>query len=203
MLFFLIFMLMRLIAWCGLYDVFFFCSGESSQLTSLSIYKAPLSLYKASLSIEMKLKHYYAAYTPVRVICWIVLKKKRNYVRCGFIRRAAYLLENTVGTLITKKFGRKNNSDKRVSENLTVRNFRRPKIFTSEIFPELFHRENENNVYFALTIWRFFTTKSIFLMNSIDEIWTWLFQQLIIFPILCVLGPHFHIFCPNFAGFRI
>ena len=48
---------------------FFFCSGESSQLTSLSIYKASLSLYKASLSIEMKLKHYYAAYTPVRVIC--------------------------------------------------------------------------------------------------------------------------------------
>ena len=38
------------------------------------------------------------------------------------------------GTLITKKFGRKNNSDKRVSENLTVQNFRRPKFFTSEIF---------------------------------------------------------------------
>ena len=47
-------------------------------------------------------------------------------------------------TLITKKFGRKNNSDKRVSENLTVWNFRRPKSFTSEIFPELFQRENEN-----------------------------------------------------------
>ena len=111
-------------------------------------------------------------------------------------------------TLITKKFGRKNNSDKRVSENLTVRNFRRPKFFTSEIFPELFHRENENNVYLALTIWRFFTTKSIFLLLLffflLDEIWTWLFQQLIIFPIhsfLCVSGPHLHIFCPNFAGF--
>ena len=65
-------------------------------------------------------------------------------------------------TLITKKFGRKNNSDKRVSENLTVQNFRRPKFFTSEIFPELFHRENDNNVYFAITIWRFFTTKSNF-----------------------------------------
>ena len=81
MLFFLIFMLMRLIAWCGLYDVFFFCSGESSQLTSLSI-------YKASLSIEMKLKHYYAPYTPVRVICWIVLKKNEItsgavYTPCG------------------------------------------------------------------------------------------------------------------------
>ena len=53
-------------------------------------------------------------------------------------------------TLITKKFGRKNNSDKRVSENLTVRNFRRSKFFTSEIFPELFHRENENNIYFPV-----------------------------------------------------
>ena len=75
------------------------------------------------------------------------------------------------GTLIIKKFGRKNNSDKRVSENLTVRNFRRPKFFTSEIFPELFHRENENNVYFALTIWRFFTTKSIFLLFFYFFIW--------------------------------
>ena len=69
-----------------------------------------------------------------------------------------------LATLITKKFGRKNNSDKRVSENLTVRNFRRPKFFTSEIFPELFHRENENNLYFAFTIWRFFTTKSFFFL---------------------------------------
>ena len=67
-------------------------------------------------------------------------------------------------TLITKKFGRKNNSDKKVSENLTVQKFRHPKFFTSKIFPELFHRENENNVYFALTIWRFFTTKSIFFL---------------------------------------
>ena len=36
-----------------------------------------------------------------------------------------------VDTLITKKFGCKNNSDKRVSENLTVRNFSRPKFFQS------------------------------------------------------------------------
>ena len=58
-----------------------------------------------------------------------------------------------------------------MSENLTVRNFRRPKFFTSEIFPELFHRENENNIYFALTIWRFFTTKSIFLLLLFFFIW--------------------------------
>ena len=86
------------------------------------------------------------------------------------------LKKSKTDTLITKKFGRKNNSDKRVSENLTVRNIRRPKFFTSEIFPELFHRENENNIYFALTIWRFFTTKSIFFFIIFfflfDEIWT-------------------------------
>ena len=64
-----------------------------------------------------------------------------------------------LNTLITKKFERKNNSDKRVSENLTVRNFRRPKFFQSSSTGE-----NENNVYFALTIWRFFTTKSIFFL---------------------------------------
>ena len=44
-----------------------------------------------------------------------------------------FICKQRYDTLITKKFGRKNNSDKRVSENLTVRNFRRPKFFTSEI----------------------------------------------------------------------
>ena len=83
----------------------------------------------------------------------------------------SWIVTVTEVTLIKKKFGRKNNSDKRLSENLTVRNFRRPKFFTSEIFPELFHRENENNVYLALTIWRFFTTKSIFLLLFFFFIW--------------------------------
>ena len=55
-----------------------------------------------------------------------------------------------------------------MSENLTVQNFS-----LSESFPELFHRENENNVYFALTIWRFFTTKSIFFSSSYFFFFFW------------------------------
>ena len=49
-------------------------------------------------------------------------------------------------------------SSQNISENVSVRNFSRPKFFQSS------YRENENNAYFALTIWKFFTTKSIFFL---------------------------------------
>ena len=69
------------------------------------------------------------------------LKKMKTVWRCPLKETQAcfYFTERFKNvarkgiTLITKKFGRKNNSDKRLSENLTVRNFRRPDFDTANV----------------------------------------------------------------------
>ena len=45
----------------------------------------------------MKLKHYYAAYTPVRVICWIVFKK--NEITSGAVYTPCGLSPGKYGTV--------------------------------------------------------------------------------------------------------
>ena len=71
------------------FNIFFFFNGLFLKIFAMHYFfvNSNPAIYKASLSIEMKLKHYYAAYTPVRVI-WIVLKKKKItsgavYTPCG------------------------------------------------------------------------------------------------------------------------
>ena len=99
MLFFLIFMLMRLIAWCGLYDVFFFCSGESSQLTCWgNNVTAQVNFMPCHINI-LKAVNYYAAYTPVRVICWIVFKK--NEITSGAVYTPSGLSPGKYGNTST------------------------------------------------------------------------------------------------------
>ena len=56
----------------------------------------------------MKLKHYYAAYTPVRVICWIVFKKNEItsgavYTPCG-LSPGKYGKHSTISTILYKSF---------------------------------------------------------------------------------------------------